>query len=408
MLKMNEVRIGSILLTGGHVFQAALAFAINIVLVRYITPSEFGWFAITFAEASLLYSVISIRTNILIIRSTELAFNDHAKDVYFNAALQETVLATALIFLWLLVSGNLGGWQTLIVLTLAVRHWTVLNKAYFERKMPYKQLTVIESGSAITGHFSALAVVLLGGGVMALIIREVVSTFSALLALFKVGGVTIRHIRLLSREEYKSLYFESRGIWLDGLLEGSFQRLTILMAGYLGGDAVAGILFQAQRLAGIPHQILTPFVNRIAMNWFSRTEDPTRRERGRNYAIIAIIVPLTIVAVLTGLYAEQFVPWLFGSSWAAVSSMLVGLTGLIIFTSPFEVLRAYCVAIHHTRNVLIARIAQHAGLLIPAGMGLMGIISINTGLPVGLSIAYAAAFAVLVILLYRQQITYKK
>jgi O-antigen/teichoic acid export membrane protein len=405
MLKMNEVRIGSILLTGGHIFQAGLAFAINIVLVRYITPSEFGWFAITFAEASLFYSVLSIRTNILVIRATELAFNDDLKDVYFNAALQETVLATVLISFWLLISGNLGIWQVLIVLTLAVRHWTILNKAYFERSMPYKKLTVIESGSAITGHLSALAVVLFGGGVIALIIREIVSTVSALYALFKVGGVTLRRIRLLSVEEYKTLYYQSRGIWLDGLLEGTFQRLTILIAGYMGGDAVAGILFQAQRLAGIPHQVLTPFVNRIVMNWFSRTEDAARREHGRNYAVIAILVPLTIAAFVTGLYAEQFVPWLLGDSWSAVSSMLVGLTGMIVFISPFEILRAYCVAIHHTRKVLIARIAQHIGLLVPIGMVPLGMITINAGLPIGLSIAYAAAFAVLVVLLYRHETT---
>lgn len=392
MVKLSHLQIGGAFMTGGHVFQAIVAFAINLILVRYIPPSEFGRFALVFAEASLFYAVISIRTNTLIIRAAESVYDNDAMDVYFNAALQETLLATVLIFVWLWLTGAVGPWEVTIALTLAVRHWTVLNKAFYERGLPYKQLSFIETGASFSGHAVSLVVVLIGGGWVALVLREVMQTVVQLLALVKVGGLTIRRVRPLKRHEYKRLYLESRGVWLDGLLEGTFSRLTIMTAGYVGGDALAGLVFQAQRLATAPHLVLAPFVNRIVMNWFSRTEDPTARRQGRNRAVWVTILPLTVGAIAVMLFAEPLVPWLLGADWQDVSPLLIGMAGLIVFMSPFEVLRSYCIAIHHTRVVLFARVAQHIGFFVPVALAMAGVMSEGAGLAYGFSAAFAVAF----------------
>lgn len=392
MFKPSDLHIGGAFLTAGHVLQAIAAFAINLILVRYISPAEFGRFALVFAEASLFYAVISIRTNTLIIRAKEADYDGETRDIYFNAALQETVLATLVIFIWLWSTGRVGPWEITIVLTLAVRHWTVLNKAFYERGLPYKQLSVIETGAAFSGHLTSLGVVLAGGGWIALVLREVVQTLAMLLALAKAGGLTMRQIRPLKWREYRRLYLESRGIWLDGLLEGTFSRLTIMVAGYVGGDALAGLIFQAQRLATAPHLILAPFANRIIMNWFSRTEDPEARRTGRNLAVWATIVPLAGVAIAVVLFADPLVPWLLGADWAEVSVLLVGMAGLMVFMSPFEVMRSYCIAIHHARVVLFARVVQHVGFFVPIALAVAGVMAEGAGIAYGFSAAFAAAF----------------
>lgn len=392
MTRLSQLQIGGILLSAGNLLQAMAAFVVNLVLVRYISPSEFGWFALVFAEASLVYAVLSIRTNVLVIRATETQLDDDSRDMYFNAALQETVLATALIFAWLWLTNSAGRWETVIVLTLAVRHWTVLNKAYFERGLPYTKLSIVETSSAFSGQLTALAVVLLGGGWIALVLRELVQTVMTLLTLIRVRGVTLRPLRLLGRAEYRRLYYESRGVWLDGLLEATFGRLAIMAAGYIGGDALAGLIFQAQRLASVPHQVLAPFVNRIIMNWFSRVEEDEARRRGRFRALLLTMMPLSLAAILTLLFADPVVPWLLGEDWADAAPLTVGMAGLIVFLSPFEILRSYCVAIHRTRIVLLARIAQHLGFILPVAFAALGMIASSAGLSYGFSAAYAAAF----------------
>jgi len=391
------------LLTGGNLLQAGIAFAVNLILVRYITPSEFGSFAIAFAEASLFYAVLSIRTNALIIRASEHAFSETAKDVYFNAALQETVFATAVIFIWFWVTGGVGIWESVIVLTLAVRHWTVLNKGFYERKLPYKALSAVETGSALSAHLAALVAVLAGAGWVALVLREIVLSVATLLGLAKVGGLTFRRVRLLSVGEYSDLFRESRGVWLDGVLEGTFQRLTVMAAGFMGGEALAGLVFQAQRLALVPHQILAPIVNRIMLNWFARTEDPVRRRRGRTRMVLATLGPLSVVAVFIVLFADPVVPWLLGDGWASVSTLMVGMAGFVVFISPFEILRSYCFAIRHTRMILAARVFQHLGFFIPPALAMAGVISTADGLSFGFSVAYAGAFICVAGLLYRME-----
>lgn len=404
MSRLTDLHIGAVYLTGGHVFQAASGFAINLILVRYISPAEFGWFALVFAEASLFFAVLSIRTNALVVRATEAALTEDAKDVYFNAALQETVVATVLIFLWLWMTTDVGVWETTIVLTLAIRHWTVLNKSFYERALPYKQLSAIETGSALVGQSAALITVLVGSGWIALVFRETVTTVVALLALATVKGLTFRQIRPLKIAEYRQLYLESRGIWLDGVLEGTFQRMTIMAAGYLGGESLAGLIFQAQRLASVPHQILTPFVNRIALNWFARIEDTTLRRRAKNKAVAATLFPLAFVAVLVVLFADSVVPWLLGEMWSGVATLMIGMAGFIVFNSPFEILRSYCFVIRHARKVLWARIAQHLGFFVPVGLAMAGVLSMPDGLSYGFSMAFAAAFAsVLGLLMFQEK-----
>lgn len=55
----------------------------------------------------------------------------------------------------------------------------------------------------------------------------------------------------------------ARGIWLDSMLDNNFQRLSLLAVNAGAGLNGAGLFFQAQRLAVVPHQFLMPVVGRV-------------------------------------------------------------------------------------------------------------------------------------------------
>ena len=259
----KDLKIGGGFLVLSQGFQAGFAFAVNLILVRYIFPDEFGRFAIILAGASVVYSVLSPRINILIIRKSEADLDEAARDIYFSALTYETLIATLIIFLWLAVTESLGLWESVLILAVGLRHWTEVNKAFFERELPYRRLAVIEAGAAMAGHLAALGLVLLGIGWIVLFIRELIISVIGLFGLWKIGGLTLRRIKPISLADLRLLFGETRGGWLDGVLEGSFQRLTILLAGFIGSEATAGYFFQAQRLAIVPHQLLSPIINRI-------------------------------------------------------------------------------------------------------------------------------------------------
>ncbi len=395
----KDLKAGGALLVAGTAVQALVAFAVNLVLVRFIVPEEFGRFAIILAGASVVYWVMSLRVNVLIIRLGETDYDDRAKDLYFSAITIEALAATAIIMAWLAATGGLGVWETVLVAAVGVRHWTDLNKTFFEREMRYRQLALVETGATVGGHLTALALALLGAGWVALFVREAVISVLNALSLSAVGGLTLRPVRMLSIADWRHLFREARGVWLDSVLEGSFQRWTILLAGFLGGDAAAGLFFQAQRLAVVPQQFLAPVVNRIMANWFGRTEDAAERIRGRDRLLLTIAVPLAVAGVLTALFADPVVPWLFGASWAGAADPFAAMCGMVTFFSLFETLKSYCLTTRQSRKILAGRVVQYAGLLAPAAAGYAGWIGGGLSLAIGLSASYSLAFLFVLVLL---------
>ena len=183
IIDYKKLRIGSAFLVSGQMFQALVAFAVNLVLVRYISPGEFGRFALILAGASIVFSAISPRINVLIIRRPNAEFDDRVKDMFFSAMTLETLAGTLIVFLWLVFSGQAGFWEFLLVSAVGLRHWTDLNKAFYERGMPYRQLAVMETGAAVGGHLLALVMVLSGLGWIVLFIREAIISVANLFGL---------------------------------------------------------------------------------------------------------------------------------------------------------------------------------------------------------------------------------
>ncbi len=404
----KDLKIGAGFLVFSQGFQAVFAFAVNLVLVRYIFPDEFGRFAIILAGASVVYAVLSPRINILIIRKSEADLNEATRDIYFSALTFETLIATLVIILWLAVTGSLGLWEPVLILAIGMRHWTGINKAFFEREMPYRRLAVIEAGADMAGHLAALGLVLLGAGWVVLFVRELIISVLGLFGLWKIGGLTLRRIKPISLSDVRMLFRETRGGWLDGVLEGSFQRLTILLAGFIGGEATAGYFFQAHRLAIVPHQLLSPIINRILAVWFGRTEDRWQRRDGRNRMLRFLVAPLLFAGILTVLFADPVVPWLFGETWARVADIVVALSGMIVFFSLFETLKSYCLTARPARKILVGRVVQYVGLLVPVAAWFAGWMPADISLAVGLSAAYLLAFIVVLGLLHKDEGTWEK
>ena len=403
MIKKEEIAIGSAFLVGGQIIQAVVGFGVNLVLVRYLAPEEFGRFAIILAGAALVYSILSLRTETMVIRISVDQLTDGAKDRYFGAALIETVLATSVICIWMMVTSSSGNWEIGLVLAIGLRHWMFQNKAFFERTMPYRKLALIETLVATASHFVALGLVLCGVGWSVLFIREIFLSIAGLLGIWAIGGLSLRKFKFPSLADWQLLFNEARGMWLDAALENGLARLTILFVGLLGGDRAAGFFFQALRLANLPNQVLSPIVSRVAGTWFGRTEDRTIRRKGRDKLLLVIAAPLALGAGLTVAFADPVIPWMFGVEWSRTVELMIGLSGFIFFLSLFEVLKSYCWFARHMRWMLIGRIFQYIGVAIPVYAAATNVMAGDMAMAIGQSVAIGLAFVVVFILLKKNE-----
>jgi O-antigen/teichoic acid export membrane protein len=391
----RDVKAGATTLLVGQVVQVIIAFAANLVLVRYIAPEGFGRFAITLATASLIVSLLSIRVNSLIIRVPDGELTRHLEELYFSYLTIETFVALIAGMVWIALAGNAGSLEFSLLVLVCVQHWIHQNKSFFERGMPYVRLGLIETGCSVFANLATVCAAFTGAGVVALYIREFILTVTLFVSLAVLGGLTWRRLRWLSRTEWSDIIREGRGIWLDGVLEGSYQRIAILLAGLVGGDRGAGFFFQAQRLAILPNQLLSPLVGRLAVNLFGRENRPERRKQLRNRQLAMLVPILVLATVLTVLFAVPAVTWVFGATWIKSADLLVAFAGVIMFTSLFEILKSYCFITQSMRTLFLGRVAQYlmlGALPILVGIGLVG--DQTTALAISISLGWAAAFLV--------------
>ena len=391
----SQIMRHSTWMAAGGIIQLVVAFTANLVLVRFIEPEGFGRYAIAIASITLIMTFFSLRVGVLIIRTEEHAFNDEKKTLYFNVIFQELIVAGVMSFCVLSVSRLLDWWSGLLLIAVLIGQFADNNKVFFERQMPYKRLAVIEAGVNGGGHLLSVGVVLLGGHVAALYLRELFYGIATLVALRMIGRITWCRLRFVRIEEWKEILRGVRGAWFDMTFDSSFSRIIMILAGYVGGEKGAGYLFQAYRLAGIPHQFLAPLATRISFNWFSRQDNHARRYNGLRTLITYMSVPLLLAVTVVYMYADRLVPFLFGDVWAHAAQLLVSLSGYIMFLSLFDLLRVYMLATDQTRNLVVMRAAQYIGVATATVPYLMvsGTIT-ETTLGAGVSLAYALAFVI--------------
>lgn len=379
-------------------FQAAVAFAGNLVLVRHVGAEGFGRWALAMAQVGLVLSFLSLRPGVQILRMRTERFDRSTRELWFTAILVETALAGLVSAAWLHVTGLLDAASACLLAALLVRHVATNARAFFEREEPYRALALVEGGAFLGGHVLAVVLVLSGAGALALYARELALSLLVFVGLRSVGGLAWIGVRRVSFAELRDLFRRSRGPWADGLLEGAFERLVVLLAGVVGGTAGAGYLYQARALAQAPHRLLAPVAGRLSFNWFSRAPTDAARRRARGKLLGGLAAPLIVLATVTLLWGRDVVPWLLGETWRPASELLVAMVGVVLFTSLFAPLKTYLYATGRTRLVLVARGAQYLGLGLPF---LVNIDAGPRGVALGLSAARALAFATALLLTLR-------
>lgn len=398
--------IGRVLSAGSHlvagtVVQAMLAFVGNVVMLRALGPEEFGRFAVTLAGISLIAGLLSLRLGTVVIRTSDSALTTALQERYFTAMLAEACVIAILSALWLLVSGRTAWTDGLLLAAISVQVFCSHARAFWERAMPYRTIAVLETTVVALAQVVGIGIVLITASEAAFYIREAVAAGTTLVGLWLVGGLTWRSLAWPRLDEWRQVYREVRGIWLDAALEGLFQRLTVLAAALIGGHQGAGLFSMAQRLATLPHQLVQP-LGRVASTWFGR-EDSEDRRKGRDRLLLTVGLPLTGAAVIVIATADPLVPLIFGDHWRDAVPILMAMSGAIVFLSTFEIMRSYAYITRHVRFLLVARIAQFLvfGIAMVSAWASNGDQLIYLG--GGLSAAFAAAFVVQFFLLRRRE-----
>lgn len=352
-------------MVSGSLVQTGIGFVANILLVRLLTPTNWGTYALILAYVSIVSTILNFRMEDVLLREAEEDLTSTRKNKFLTVALVESVLIAGLAGSVLIYLGLF--WPFGIIFLSSTVAGLVVNaqRSIFERSFQYREISIFETGAHVSSHLGAVAGAVVGLGPVVLYLRDWIRVIGITVGLVWMKGLTPFRVRLPSAEDWRSIYTTARGLWVDGWLEQGFERLIVVFVGTFAGTATAGYFYQARQLAFTPHRILQPAAFRIPFNFFSRQQDDSKTQDTLFRLLGFEALLLVPTAALTVLVADPLVPLLFGSEWRPAIPLLQLMAGSMIGVTLFNTLKAYHMATSKMRRFIgFGRLPAFAILII--------------------------------------------
>jgi len=351
-------------LLGGSASQSGVAFISSLFLMGLLLPEDFGRYALISANVALVNAILSLRIPDVIVRLSE---NELRQDlgslitIHFGQNLLVSIISIGL----LSTLGLFGIESLIIVLAIAMNNWTVLLTRIYERKFEYRTITIVENGASMAINILTVIGAFLGFGGIVLFLRDLgrgILQYGVLIAMRRVPDITFS---LPDRNAFARLRHSASGIWLDGVAEQMYYRLTILLLGAIASEKEVGIFFQARRLASVPTELMMPVTSRMAYNYFSQKVQGGERLRKLGMLLIVELIVLTISAGILIVWGQELILLLFNEQWLPIFSVLIALLGYLVLQPVFETLKSFAMAENRVGwFVVLGRTFQYLSLIV--------------------------------------------
>lgn len=372
---------------------------VNIFLARWLGPLPIGTYALAIAASDLAALLVSWGVDTYLVQSPEDDAEQFGTALTFVLLLGGAFLAltAAMVpfFLWRqqpLVAALLAG--------LAVQRLLLLNgscySALLQRRFQFGWLAFVQIVTGMVEHLVAVVIVLAGGGVFALLARDLLDAVGLL-----IGG------RLISKRRYRpewrpTVAADMRRFGIAVLLsqtgELAVHRLDSALLGVVWGTRELAFYEEAFKLAHVSVRISQPALSQVALPAYARLrEDRDRRsatfrriQAGGSYALAPFCLMLLLLP-------EPLVRLLFGSQWLAAVPMVRAFAGYALLAPFFEHLRQLLLAQGNAGAVARAKLVQ-LGVFLPVIAALLArwggvgtAIGVDAGVLAALVMAAAAA-----------------
>jgi O-antigen/teichoic acid export membrane protein len=338
-----------------RVIQLAAGFGSNLVLAWLLSPEDFGRYALLAAPLIICYAFCSFRLSSQILACPESKF---FSTLFLNAIVQEG-LFSAFVFVVVLKIINVFSLFSFFVL-LDVVLSVVLNnlKSFHERKMSYKDLARKELIGQLGSTFIVITVAYIYPHPIVLCLKGL------LLSTYLIVKLLPRFpFQWLSLSNWIDIFKGCKAFWWDAAMETSLTYFLQLAAGF-SGEKMAGLFFQAHRIASLPAQWFSTSIGRYALNLFREAENEVEKKKKLYRFLLFSFIPLLGVTLFFGIASQKIILLCFGSQWIEAAPLLTNLCGLSLLICTFHLYKQYFLSENQFKTLFWARATQFFTLVI--------------------------------------------
>lgn len=298
------------------------------VLARLIPPSEYGLMAMAGVVTNLAGLLRDMGTAAAVIQKNKLTDELLSTVFWLNMLIGTTVALALFVFAPLIAAGfrepSLKDVLWALALIFPITSSAATHQALLERASSFRELAVIEVGSACVGLVAAIVGALMGMGVYSLVLQSVVTQLLSTLMLWRTSRWRPR--RIWSQSEFKGLLGFSGHLSLFNFINYFSRNADGVIIGRYLGSTTLGAYAMAYKLMMFPLQSMTMVAARSLYPIMSRQQDSVHEMASLYLRAVGLIAFVT-APLMVGLFVlrEPFVRIAFGPQWDSVVDILAWL-----------------------------------------------------------------------------------
>ncbi len=354
----------------------------TIIVVRFISPEDYGLNAMLEAPLELLALVSTVGLDLALVRAKNIA-EDELRSVFGWLLLINGFLFLAYFFGGSLIAlyfnePRLELLAKVLAVVFLLAPFRVVPNALLDRSLKFKLRAFAEFVAGVSAAIATLVLAILGAGIWALVAGLLLNRTLLAVMLMILQPWIIRPS--LSFSAVRPMMIFGGILSLSGAVVLVTDKLATLIGGPILGAGLLGIFSVAFQFALLPLAKIMPVINPIIFPAFSKFQD--QRDAAAHYLRKSLgIVSLGLFPIMIGLacVSQEFVATVLGDKWAAVALPLALLSVAMPFRMATSFLRPILASMGRAdlslRSSLVA-----LGILLPlmlagTGYGVIGLVA---------------------------------
>jgi len=365
---------------GGRFLGQLVAWCVSIVVVRILTPEDYGLLAMAavltgfvalFSELGLGWAVVHAqKVDVPTLRKV------FGLVIVVNGALSVLVFAAAPLVAIFFGEDRLTAIIRVIAIQFVIAAPGVIPDSILQRELEFKRRSIVELSSTIAGGAATLALALTGFGVWSLV-------YGSLLTItWRTIGINLvkpfLHLPSLGFKGLRKMFAFGGYVAVSRVLQYLYIQSDLIIGGRFLGKEQIGYYSVGMHLASLPMQRISGILNEVAFPAFARIQH--ERERVGSYLLRSIrMLSVFGFSVFWGIaaVAPEIVRVLLGDKWepAIVPLQLLALVMPIRMIGQLmpPTLQGVGEAKLAAHNQLLACIVLTAAFLAGAQFGILGL-----------------------------------
>jgi len=321
MLSLSQKVLSGLIWTAGTRFVGQiLTWAITIVVIRLLSPSDYGLLAMATVFVNFLIFMSEAGLGAALVQAPKV--DDLELRSIFGAvilvhcALFVLLVAAAPLIARFFVEDHLVLIIRVLALQLLIALFGVIPSSLLTRELDFKRLSIISLTGVLCGSLSTLGLALSGYGVWALVIGSLVTQLWNTVAInvmspfLKWPDFSLRGARNLI--VFGGQVTGARALWFV------YSQADIFVAGKLLGTELLGFYSVSMHLASLPVQKLSAVINQVAFPAFAKSQHSPLAV-SQNLLKSMRVLGFVAFPVLWGIssIAPEIVAVLLGPKWEA-------------------------------------------------------------------------------------------